>query len=812
MLHRLQNLRYALRGFRRSPGFTLVVVLTLALGIGANTAIFTVVNAVLLRPLPMADDARLTFMQMRSEEGHESSVSIPNYFSWNELNRVYSSTGLFRTSNVNLGGDNEPERLLSVQVLGELWQTLGRAPLLGRTFAGTETLRGAERVAVISHGLWQRRFGGDPEALGTKIVLDGEPFSLIGVMPADFFFPFPESEIWLPMGVYADVLPWEIRGNSPGSYAIGRLRDDVDLDQARQDMRRVGGLVNEEFGDRLTPEVEALRERFLGDIRTGLVLIFAAVGFVLLIACANVANLLLSRAESRQREVAVRCALGAGNAQILRQMATESLTLALAGGLAGAALGWAGLQALVAALPADTPFLDRITIDSRVLLFTLLVSLGTGLVFGLAPGLHLLRADLRGSLKEGGGRSGGRGGGRLRAALVVTEVAMALVLLFGATVMMRSFSRLQTVDPGFDARNVLTLRISPPMSSYPDTGSQVRLFESVVERASAIPGVEAAAVNNGVPLASGGTESGSIPEGRPLEAESFESCLYQAASADYFRAMGIPLLKGRGFESADTSESVQVALVDETMARKFWPDEDPIGRKVAFEFRGSREAPEPVWRDVVGVVGHVRHYELRSPSRVQIYVPFTQPPIWFDNRPATMAVFLKTRSQPESVLPAFRSALREIDASLPLFGVQTMEDVLVQEVANDRLVGSNLGVFAALALTLAAIGLYGVMAYAVAQRTHELGLRMALGAPRQDILKLVLSGALRLVGIGIVIGLVLVAAAGRLLKGFLFEVSAADPITLISIVVLLLAVGLLASTVPAWRASRIDPLFALRYE
>ncbi|MDX1384615.1 MAG: ADOP family duplicated permease, partial [Thermoanaerobaculia bacterium] len=625
-------------------------------------------------------------------------------------------------------------------------------------------------------------------------------------------FPLPEADVWVPMGLYADVLPWEQRGNSPGSYVVARLREGATLDDARQDMARVGALVTQEFEWQGEPKVESLRERYLGEIRTGILLLFGAVGFVLLIACANVANLLLSRAENRQREIAVRSALGAGGGRILRQLLTESATLGLAGGVTGALLGWGGVRLLVASLPAGTPFVDRIRLDGPVLAFTLLTALVTGLVFGLAPVIHVLRTDLRGALSEGGGRSGDRGRGRLRGTLVAAEVALALVLLVGASLMLKSFGRLQTVDPGFDTDNVLTARVSPPASSYPDTAAWTRLFERLLDEAAAIPGVRLAAVNNGIPLASGGTESGSIPEGRPVEQESFEPCLYQSVSADYFAVMGIPLLRGRSFEPTDDDGTFRVAIVDETMARKFWPDQDPIGRKVAFEFAGTREAPEPIWREVVGVVGHVRHYELRSPSRVQVYVPFTQPPVWFDRRLPDMAIFLKTDTAPEAALGGLRRTLAGIDAQLPLYDVRTMRDVLDQEVANDRLIGSNLGVFAAIALTLAAVGLYGVMAYAVSQRTHELGLRMALGARRREVLGLVLLRAVRLVAIGVAAGVVVALALSSLVGSLLYEVSAVDPVVFGTIVLLLFAVGLVASAVPAWRASRIDPLRALRYE
>ena len=815
MFSRLQDLRYAARVLAKSPGFTAVAVITLALGIGANTAIFSVVNGVLLLPLPARDADRIVFLAARSEAGYDISVSIPNYHSWEEQSRVFETMGASRGTSLNLTGGDQPERLEGQQVLGDFFGALGRSAAIGRTLRGDETRRGAARLAVVSHGFWKRRFGGDPDLVGQTLMLDMQSFTVIGIMPEDFFYPSPSNDIWVPMGVYADTLPWDQRGNSPGMYGLARMKQGVMVEQAREDMESVGRRITDETASGSTPTVTSLREVALGEIEPALLVLFGAVGFVLLIACANVANLLLARGEGRQREVAVRTALGAGRGKILHQLLTESVLLSLIGGVVGVLLARWGIQALVASLPPEIPLGDRVTLDQRVLLFTLLLSVLTGLVFGLVPALQASRVDLHDALKEGG-RSGAGGAlrGRMRHALVVAELALALILLIGAGLMIQSFGRLQAVDPGFRPENIATMRISLPDADYENTRKWYEFYGRLLERVEALPGVVSTAVNNGVPLASGGTESGSIPDSRPLEEESFASCLYQAASPDYFKTMGIPLLRGRTFTEQDIEDRPPVAIVDETMAREFWPDEDPIGRRVAFEFRGMHDAdaPEPIWREVVGVVGHVRHYELRSKSRVQIYVPFTQPPTWFGNRRRPLALFVKTEGEPAAIVPAVRNELRALDPNLPIYDVRTMEEVLVQEVGTDRMLSGVLTLFAVVALLLAAVGIYGVIAYTVSRRTQEIGVRMALGARRADVLKLVMRQSLVLTAIGLVIGMTMAFGVTRVLSSALFEVNANDPITFVGIGLLLAAVAFVASYVPAHRATRVDPVIALRYE
>ena len=618
----LADLRYAARQLVHRPGFAAVAILTLGLGIGANTAIFSLVNGILLAPLPLADDDRLVFIGGRSEAGFDISVSLPNYYSWEEQNGVFEAFGARRGTTFNLTGGDRPERLQGEQVLGDFFGVSGRQPFVGRTIRPEETARGADRIAVLSHGFWERRFGSDPDVIGEAVVLNGSPFTVIGVMPEDFFFS-PGTEVWVPMGI-DDLLPWENRGNSPGMYALARLQPGATLDQARADMARVGLAVQQDTGYTGMPTLTGLREIFVGDIEPALLVLFGAVGFVLLIACVNIANLLLARGETRQREMAVRAALGAGRGRLIRQLLTESVLLAVAGGALGIVLARWGVQFLVAGLPLGDDMLGRVTVDIPVLLFTLGLSVVVGLLFGVVPAFLASRVALGETLKEGGRTPGMAGGhGRLRSALVIGEVALALVLLIAAGLMIQSFARLQAVDPGFRAEQVVTMQVGLPDADYPDTRAWIDFYDRLLDRVRPLPGVAASAVNNGIPLASGGTESGSIPETRWRQLDMMASCLYQAVSADYFDTIGIPLRRGRTFTGRDDTSATLVAVVDETMAEQFWPDEDPLGQRVAFEFEGTRDDPVPIWREVVGVVGHVRHYELRSPSRIQIYVPHT---------------------------------------------------------------------------------------------------------------------------------------------------------------------------------------------
>ena len=804
------DLRSAVRQFVGRPGFAAVAIVTLALGIGANTAVFSLVDGILLAPLPLTDDERLVWLGAHSEAGFDISVSIPNYYSWEEQNGVFEAFGARRGTTFNLTGGDRPERLGAAQVLGDFFGVAGRRPLIGRTIRPEETRRGAERLAVLSHGLWERRFGSDASLVGKAILLNGEPFTVVGVMPEDFFFA-TGTELWVPIGI-DDSLPWETRGNSPGLYAVGRLRDGATVARARAEMERVGTAVQAETGWTGMPTVTPLREIFVGQIEPTILVLFGAVGFVLLIACVNLANLMLARAESRHREVAVRAALGAGRLRLIRQFLTESVLIAVAGGVCGIALASWSLDFLISGLALNDNIVDRVGIDATVLWFTLALSVSTGLLFGVVPALQTSRSALGESLKEGGRSPGMSGGGRLRSVLVVCEVAFAFFLLIGAGLMIRSFSELEAVDPGFSADNVVTMRVALPGNEYQDAEAWYSYFRRLLEQVEQLPGVTSAAVNNGVPLASGGTESGALPDSRPAEPDSFSSCLYQAVSADYFNTIGIPLRRGRAFNALDVETSPLVAVVDETMAEEFWPGEDPIGRRVAFEFTGDQDAFEPTWREVVGVVGHVRHYEMRAPSRVQIYVPYTQPPMWFADRRPPMALFLKTQGDPATWVPAVRAEVASLDPNLPVYDVMTMDEVLFRELGGDRLLSGVLTAFAALALLLATIGIYGVMAYAVSRRTHEIGVRMALGAQMNNVMRLVMRRALVLTGTGLLVGVPVALLLSRFLTTLLYEVGATDLATFGTVALLLSLVAVAASYIPARRATKVDPVVALRIE
>ena len=565
-------------------------------------------------------------------------------------------------------------------------------------------------------------------------------------MPGDF--RFGEAQVWVPMGA-DETRPWEERGNSSGTYALARMRAGVTFEQAAADMERVGRQVRADTGWPGMPTVTPLRDVLVGDLRPSLLVLFGAVGFILLLACVNLANLLTARADARRREFAVRASLGAGRGRLVRQLLTESVVMALGGGLLGIALARGLLPALVSELPPRVLLNAQIGLDARVLLFTLVVSVLTGLLFGLLPALGPSRASLVDALKGVGLGAGSAGGqGRIRSGLVVGELALALVLLVGAGLMLQSFTRLQAIDPGFRTAGIATMWVSLPDAEYTDTAAWMRFYERLLERVEALPGIRGVGMNNVIPLGTGGSESQTLPDNRPLELEAMASALFQTVNGAYFETLGIPLLRGRTFDNRDLDAGPHVAIIDETMADAFWPGEDPIGRRVAFELDGDRDDIVPIWRTVAGVVGHVRHYDLRLPSRVQIYVPFTQPPTYFDRRRWPMSLFVDTDGDPVNVVSAVRGELARLDPNLPLHTVRTMDEILAAEVGFDRVLSGMLTIFALVALLLAGIGIYGVMAYSVSQRTHEIGVRIALGARAADVVLLVQRRTLGHVGAG----------------------------------------------------------------
>jgi putative ABC transport system permease protein len=795
----LQDLRYTVRTLLKNRGFALVAVLTLALGIGANSAIFSVVNAVLLRPLPYAESERLVAVS--------PGVMPGEYLLMREENRSFAEVAIYRSGvGFNLSGDGEPERLTGAYASTNLFSTLGAGPLFGRTFLPAEEEPGDDRVVILSHDLWRQRFGADPQVLGREILVDGEPHTVVGVMQAHFHFPAAGTQLWIPLGVTRTSPPalW----GGWGGNVVARLRPDVAPEQALAEMhaltqrfREANTLWTPAADYRPDQRVVQLRDEMVGDVRRMLLVVLGAVGFVLLIACANVANLLLARAAARRKEVAVRTALGAGRGRLVRQLLTESLVLAVVGGAIGLLLAYCGVHVLERGLPADTPRLAEIAIDLQVLGFTLLITLLTGVLFGVLPALRASRADVHGALKQGARPGFSAGHRRLSATLVAGEIALAVVLVSGAGLLIRSFSELLRVDPGFRVESVVSARITPPPVLYGEAHRQRAFYAELLERTQTLPGVQSVAATNQLPLVGQWSGFAFEVEGDPyLPGTSAPTTADRRVTPEYLRVMGIPLLSGRLLSEADRQGTPGVALVNEAMARQSWPGEDPVGKRF-----------KPVWWQdqwitVVGVVANVRQQGLAAEVEPEIYRPFAQEPT------DAMTLILRTTADPGALVANLRSALAAVDPDVPVSEIRTLEQVISQAVTTPRFTMLLLTVFAALALVLGAVGIYGVLSYAVGQRTHEIGVRMALGARRSDMLALVVQQGLVLTLIGVGVGLLGAFAATRLLRTLLFEVSPTDPLTFLAVPLLLGAVALLASYLPARRAARVDPMIALRSE
>ncbi len=696
-----------------------------------------------------------------------------------------------------------------------MFAALGIPPASGRTFSPEDDKPGGPRVALISERLWRSRFNADPAMLGRPLVLNGEPHAVIGIMPPGMRFPSRLTDVWLPLGPAVPTFP-VTRGAHPGLYAVGKLKPGETFERALVDMDTIARRLEQQYPDSNRDVAVAMipyYEQIVQNIRPTLMVLLGAVACVLLIACANLANLMLARSERRQRDIAVRRALGADRWRIIQQLLTESLLMALAGGALGVMLAYWMVGLFVASRPTTIPRIDLVGVDARVLGFAVVLSVATGIIFGLLPALRASNPDLLTVLKQTGRGSIAGRAGRFRAALVIAEVALALVLLVGAGLMIRSFARLMAIEPGFDPEHVVTMRITLPPAKYPDLERWLTFHEHLVRRVAAVPGVAFAGLNSAVPLEGGGSESGVIVEGRPIPPPGAPGtmCLFQTSSPDYLRAMGIPLLKGRFFTGRDAAGSVPVAIVDETLVRRLFPDEEPIGKRIAFEFRGDRSNPNPRWREIVGVVRHVRHYGLASgPPNVQVYTPMAQPPTYFEQRRPSMAVVARTTLAPEALTESIRRELAAIDPDIPVYGVQTMNGYLAQNTEQPRLSVMLLAGLGGLALLLAVIGIYGVISYSVAQRTPEIGVRMALGATRRHVMRLVVGQAAALVVAGVAIGLGASLALASVIRTMLFEVSERDPATLAAIAVGLTVVGVVASVLPARRAMRVDPIVALR--
>ncbi|HEV7904516.1 MAG TPA: ABC transporter permease, partial [Pyrinomonadaceae bacterium] len=777
-----------------------------------NTAIFSVVNTVLLRPLPFPNSERIVYMGEWSQQIPEMSVSYPNFLDWRDQNQVFDGLAAFRNTNYVLTGGGEPERLAGRQVSSAFFPVLGVAPVVGRNFTPDEDKPGGSPVALISHGFWQRRLGGDPSILNKPLLLNGESYTVIGVLPQTFELEAP-VDVFVTVGLHSDRLME--RDSHPGMYVLGLLKPGVSVEQAYTEMKTIAARLADKYpqsnaGNSVA--LQSLQDQAVKEIKRPLWLLFWAVVLVLLIACANVANLLLARAASRSKEIAIRTALGAGRLRIMRQLLTESLLLSLLGGLLGLLFAMWGIDALLAALPDDIPRLltANIGLDKWVLLFTFGISVLTGLLFGLAPALQASKSNLNDSLKEGG-RSGSAGGSHqsVRNALVVSEVALSLLLLVGAGLLIQSFMRLQQTDLGFDPQNVLTLRVPLPEARYKENAQVASFWDELENRVRVLPGVESVGTTRGLPM-KGGIESGITVEGQEVaNNKDIAMAVNLFASANYFRTMNIPLVSGRYFTEQDTKDSQPVVLVDEMLVARFFPNTDPVGKRLKM---GGVDSKSP-WLQVVGVVKHVKHYSPNEEGRVEIYTPYKQvPEAFFAASTRGMWLAVKTKADPTSLTAAIRNEVQQIDKDQPISNVDTMENIVAGTVAPQKFATWLLGIFAATAMLLAAIGIYGVMAYSVTQRTHEIGIRMALGAGQKDVLRMVIGQGMKLALIGVALGLAGSFAATHLMSSLLYGVSATDPLTYGGVALLLAAVALFACLIPARRATKVDPMIALRYE
>jgi putative ABC transport system permease protein len=802
----------------KRPGFTIVAVITLALGIGANTAIFSVVNGVLLRALPYPEPQQL-LMVWSNRPGlqaqtdlTDSPVSAADFVDWRNQNQAFAQLAALHTRALNLTDRGEPELLGGIRASANLFSLLGVEARLGRTFLPEEDQPGS-RVVLISHGLWQRRFGADPKLVGQTLTLNDESHTVVGILPPDFQFPrrgelpagyqFPRRvEVYLPLALTPDQA-----GNRGRHYlaVVGRLKPQVTIRQAQAEMDGLAQRLQQQYPQSNTGKgvrLAALHEQVVGKARPALLVLMGAVGFVLLIACANVANLMLARAGARRKEMAIRAALGAGRGRIIRQLLSESVLLAIVGGGLGWFLALWGVELLLAVGPSNLPRLEEVGLDHGVFIFTLLISLATGLLFGLAPALAASRLDLNEALKEGTRGSAVGGSHHLRRLLVVAEIALSLVLLIGAGLLVRSFSQLLSVDAGIDTRNVLTLDILLPRAKYAGP-QQTAFFEQVVERVRSLPGVESAGAVYPLPLSGGQEGAGFSIEGQPPPAPGeLRTAGPRWVSPDYFKVMGISMLRGRAITAQDGGDAPRVVVINEAMKRRFWPNEDPLGKRISFLTTDGT----PDWREIVGVVKNIRHTALDSEPQPEMYFPFSQFPLPF------MTIVVRTASDPLSLVPAARNQVMAVDKDQPISNIHTMEELLAISVSQRRFNMLLLITFAVVALALASVGIYGVMSYTVAERTHEIGLRMALGAQRRDVIRLVISQGMMLAGIGVGIGLVCAFAMTRMMSSLLFGVGATDPLTYALIAALLSSVALLACYLPARRATKVDPMVALRYE
>ncbi|HKS27514.1 MAG TPA: ABC transporter permease [Pyrinomonadaceae bacterium] len=806
----LQDLKYGARMMWKSPGFTAIAVIALALGIGANTAIFSVVNTLILRPLPYRDSDRLVTVWEfnRPRNRHQNVINPGNFMDWRDQNSVFEAMAAFIDTRTNLTGKDEPVELPAQVATTNLFQVLGVEPIKGRGFTEEDATSDANPV-IISYNLWQTRFGSDSKIIGQRVTLSGKGSTIIGVMPAGFQWFIKKGsltgkapELWMPVKFTEAE-----RGRKGRAWsAVARLKPNVTIEQAQTEMSTIGSRLEQQYAQFNTGwgvEVVPLREQFVGELRPALWILLGAVGFVLLIACANVANLLLARAASRHREMAIRIAMGANRMRVVRQLLTESILLSALGGALGLLLAWWGIEVLMAFSPRDLLTLDKIGINVTVLLFTLGVSFLTGVIFGIVPAIEATRLNTSEMLKEGSKSIGGSPRARrLTSAFVVAQIALSLVLLVGAGLMLKSLMRLQSVNPGFDSDNLLTMRVILPGSKYKEDPQVVGFFKQAVERIEALPGVKSAGAVSFLPFTGLAAATRYKIEGKP-EPPPGQSPGGDVRVVDnnYFRTMGIPLRSGRNFNAQEQAEARHVVIINETLAKQYFPNEDPIGKRITISMM-----EEPVPSEIIGVVGDVKHMSLDGEVKPMTYWP--HPELVYNS----MTIVVKTSGDPLQLAAAVQREIQAIDPNQPVSDVRTMEQWLSESVARARFNTLLLGLFSALALLLAAVGIFGVISYSVTQRTHEIGIRMALGASARDVLKMVVGQGMLMALGGVALGLGASFLLTRVMSSLLFEVSATDPLTFIFISLLLMVVTLLACYIPARRATRVDPMTALRYE
>ena len=807
-----KDMRYGVRGLLKHPGFTAIVVITLALGIGASTAIFSVVDNVLLRRLPYRNAERLVAIQEMNREGKRSQVTSANFLDWRAQNTVFEHLAAVKTTTSNLALSDQAERIDLAQTNANFFDVFGITPTYGRLFLPQDEQAGHDPVVVVSNTLWQRRFGSDPSLVGKPITLDGRNFTVIGIAPPGFQYP-NKTELWVPpLKLVPELyLGQDVTQTRGMGYlgAIALLKPGVSLPQAAAEMETITARLRQQYpetNNRRFDRVVSLHQHLIGDTNKVLWLLLGAVTFVLLIGCANVANLLLASGAARQKEMAIRTALGASRWRVMRQLFTESTILALTGGAVGVLIAIWGLAAITKLLPADFPRLNEIHLDLRILGFTFAASVLTGILFGLVPALQISRPDVQESIRETGrGTSGSRRQSRFRQALIVAEVALSMVLLAGAGLLFRSFLRLQSVSTGFVSEQVLTAWLTPSGPNFTNQAAYAKFYNQALEKISAIPGVQDAGLINTLPLANGGPTTGFRVDGRPIETrDKWPMVNYRAISPNYFRAMSIPVVQGRAYTDRDDANAPAVMIVNQQTVRDIFPNENPIGKRITFGAVDQNQ--QPIWFEIVGVVANTRSLELREESTPEVYFSTLQ-----DYWP-TMALVVRSSVEPSSLSGAIRQAVNEVDKSVPVSQVKTMDHVVSESITQPRFNLFLLGLFSTVAMLLSAAGIYGVTAYTVSQRTHELGIRLALGAQVGDVLKMILGQGMAVIGVGLVLGLGAAFGLMRLLRSLLFGVGENDPLTFVAITLVLLIVALIACYIPARRATKVDPLEALRAE